>query len=401
MALRESERMANPDPHARRPQRPRASARRSGRIGSGSDTDETRVGTRTLSVLRPPLSWPKRIGIVVVLVAIGGTLVLAAGALTNHKPASSGSPRPGASGSPGHSNQPSGGISVPDAAPVISPPDSAVTKVASWTAEITIPTLSVRRQDLRLRVYRNGKQVLDLPVHKGSTMTVTNIRLKGGENTITAAFVGPGGVGPVSVPVTITLDKVAPGLRITAPADGAVINSPSAEVRGITEAGAAVTVLNASNSAKSEVTAAADGSFQTSIELGPGTNDLTVTAVDGAGNTATSSRSIVHGSGKADAQLTLSQDKFRLRRLPATFNVDLLVFDADGLAVDGAPVTFSLSPPGQPTSTYDATTDHGSASWLGITLPHDSTEVGTGFVTASLTLPDGTVLRNTVHFEVR
>ena len=70
-----------------------------------------------------------------------------------------------------------------------------MTKVASWTAEITIPTLSVRRQDLRLRVYRNGKQVLDLPVRKGSTMTVTNIPLKGGENSITAAFVGPGASG--------------------------------------------------------------------------------------------------------------------------------------------------------------------------------------------------------------
>ena len=222
---------------------------------------------------------------------------------------------------------------MPDVAPVITPPDAAVTKVASWTAEITIPTLSVPRQDLHLRIYRDGKQLRDVAVRKGSTMTVKIIPLKRGENSITAAFVGPGDVGPVSAAVAITLDQVAPSLRVSAPAEGAVINSPSAEVRGITEPGVPVTVLNTSNSAKAAVTAAADGTFQTTIELGPGKNDLTVTVADGVGNTTTNTRSVVHGTGKADVQLTISQDKFRLRRLPATFDADVLVFDADGLAV--------------------------------------------------------------------
>jgi hypothetical protein len=338
---------------------------------------------------------------VIVLVAIGGTLLLAAGALTNHSPGGSGSARPGPSRQPGQSSRPSSGTFVPDAAPVITPPDAAVTRLASWTAEVTIPTLTVRRQDLRLRIYRNSRQVLDVAVRKGSTMTVRNIPLRRGENSITAAFVGPGGVGPTSAPVTITLDRVAPGLKISAPADGAVINSPSADIRGITEAGAAVTVLNTSNSARSQVTAAADGSFHTTIELGSGTNDLTVTALDSVGNKATSSRSVVHGTGKADAQLKLSRDVFRLRQLPVRLDVHVLVFDGDGIPVDGVRVTFSLSPPGQPTSTDEETTVHGSASWLGITLARDSMEAGTGFVTALVTLADGTVLRSTVQFEVR
>ena len=59
--LRESGRMADPDPHDRRPQRPRASARRTGRIGRPLDTDETRVGTQTRAVVRPPLSLTRRI----------------------------------------------------------------------------------------------------------------------------------------------------------------------------------------------------------------------------------------------------------------------------------------------------------------------------------------------------
>jgi hypothetical protein len=232
-------------------------------------------------------------------------------------------------------------------------------------------------------------------------MTVRNIPLKGGENSITAAFVGPGGIGPASAPVTITLDQVAPSLRVSAPLEGAVINSPSAEVRGITEPGVPVTVVNTSNSTKAAVTAAADGGFQTTIELGPGKNDLTITVADAVGNTSSNSRSVVHGTGKADVQLTISKDTFRLGRLPATFDADVLVFDADGAAVDGAAVVFSLSPPGQPASTYNATTDQGTATWLGITLARDSTEVGTGLVTASVTLSDRTVLRASVPFEVK
>lgn len=393
--------MADPDLHDRRPERPRASARRTRRLGRPLDSDETRVGTQTLAVVREPLSWPKRIGILIALVAIGGTVVLAGGALTSQAPAGSGSPRPGVSGSADHSSPPISGTAVPDVAPIIMPPDAAVTKVAAWTVEVTIPTLSLRRQDLHLRIYRDGKQVRDVLVRKGTTMTVRYIPLKRGANSITAAFVGPGGVGPVSAAVSITLDQIAPSLRVSAPAEGAVINSPAAQVRGITEPGVPVTVLNASNGEKSEVMAAADGGFETTIELGPGKNNLSVSAVDGVGNTTTSTRSIVHGTGKADVQLTISQDTFRLRRLPATFDADVLVFDADGVAVDGAAVTFSLSPPGQPASRYDATTDHGTASWLGITLARDSTEAGTGLVTVAVTLADRTVLRDSVSFEVR
>lgn len=363
--------------------------------------EETRVGTQTRTVVRSPLSWPKRIGIVVALFAIGGTVVLAGGALTNHAPGSSGSPHPGGSNLPRHSTGPSGGVSAPDAAPVIAPPSAAVTNLTSWTAAITVPTLAVPRAGLRLRIYRNGRQILDVPLRKGSTVAVRNIPLLRGQNSITAAFVGPGGVGPISAAVAITRDAVAPAIRITAPAAGAVVNSPSVEIVGITEAGAAVTVLNASNNARAMVTAAADGSFQAAVRLAAGTNALTISAVDGVGNTATIARSVVLGTARADAQLTLSQDRFRLQRLPASFDVHLLVFDAGGHAVDGLQVTFSLSPPGQATSTSEATTDHGSACWLGITLARDSTEAGTGFVTSLVTLPDGTVLRNTVHFQVR
>ena len=77
-----------------------------------------------------------------------------------------------------------------------------------------------------------------------------------------------------------------------------------------------------------------------------------------------------------------------------------MVIDANGLAVDGAPVTFSLSPPGQPTSTYAATTEAGRASWIGVTLS-EGLQAGNGFVTARVTLADGSTIQKTAPFAVK
>jgi hypothetical protein len=110
--------------------------------------------------------------------------------------------------------------------------------------------------------------------------------------------------------------------------------------------------------------------------------------------------SVTRGTGVPDAQLQLSKTSFRLRNLPTQFDATLLVLDANGVAVEGASVTFSLSPPGAPTSTYSATTAAGRAAWQHVTLP-DGLQAGDGFVTARVTLGDGTSLQRIVSFTIR
>ena len=64
-----------------------------------------------------------------------------------------------------------------------------------------------------------------------------------------------------------------------------------------------------------------------------------------------------------------------------------------------ASVTFSLSPPGVPTSTYQATIQSEQATWMP-QVPNGAS-VGGGFVTAKVTLPNGKIVTGIALFEVR
>jgi hypothetical protein len=238
-------------------------------------------------------------------------------------------------------------------------------------------------------------------VPAGAGMTVRGIPLRSGKNTITAAFVGPSGEGPRSTPILITLDNTRPTLSVKAPAQKATVTGPTVTVRGTTEAGATVTVAIAATSWSTVLTAGRNGRFAAVVDLASGSNQLTITSADAAGNATTATRTVVRSSGGAAAQLTLTPDTFRLRDLPQELNVLVTVVDVRGRPVDGAPVTFSLSPPGQPTSTYQATCTGGLATWSGVTLQRDGAIAGAGFVTARVTLADGTIVQTSAPFTIR
>ena len=76
------------------------------------------------------------------------------------------------------------------------------------------------------------------------------------------------------------------------------------------------------------------------------------------------------------------------------------VADVGGKRVPGATVTFSLSPPGQPTSTYTTETNsNGVATWR-ITLPKAGTIKGAGLATVAVTLTDGRTVSGSSAFEI-
>jgi hypothetical protein len=354
--------------------------------------------------VQPRLGWSRRIGIVIALLALGGTVVLAGGFGTRGAPqpvAVSASPRRTLAATPTLRITDAPAAATPHGAPSIAKPATEVTTDATWDARVTLTTAGIPRNQLTLRIYRNDTMALEVPVRAGRTMLVRDIPLEQGLNAISAAFVASGGEGPRSAGVSLTLDDIPPEIALSDPVDHAVINAPLVTLRGQTEPEATVTVQNLSSGARlSTATADAQGRFQVGIGLTPGGNDLEITARDKAGNTARAARSITRGAGVADVQLSMTRTSFRVRSLPATFDVTLLVTDASGLAVDRAPVTFSLSPPGLPTSTFQATTELGHAAWLAVTLP-EGLQVGSGFVTARVTLPDGATLQQTTTFTVR
>ena len=392
--------MAVPASPPRNSRRPAAAGGGGARAGSRGG-DPRWAGEQAAQPVRR-ISWPRRIGFILALCALGGTVAYASG-LTGH-----GRPAPSASGAPtapatagGDALVASPGPGVPAAAPVVGAPAAAVTATATWSAQVAIPDLGIATSNLRLAIYRNGRKVMTVRVPAGTSMVVRNIPLRSGRNTITAAFVGPDGEGPRSAPVAITLDNTRPTLSIRQPAPDAKVNGPTVAVQGTTEAGATVTLSIAATGWSTQVTAGSDGRFQADVDLASGRNQLAITSADAAGNTVTRSLTVVRTPGGAAAQLTLTPNTFRLRNLPQTLDIKVAIVDERGKPVNGVPVTFSISPPGQPTSTYQATCTAGIATWSGVTVQRDGAVAGAGFVTVRATLADGTIVRASAPFTIK
>jgi uncharacterized protein YfaP (DUF2135 family) len=86
------------------------------------------------------------------------------------------------------------------------------------------------------------------------------------------------------------VDTSGPTLVISSPEDRTVTAQPTVDVRGRTESGATLTVRG------SVVALAADGTFATTVSLTEGTNVIDITATDLAGNSASTSRTVVYDS---------------------------------------------------------------------------------------------------------
>ncbi|HEV2429632.1 MAG TPA: hypothetical protein VGV64_07310 [Thermoplasmata archaeon] len=83
--------------------------------------------------------------------------------------------------------------------------------------------------------------------------------------------------------VGVTVDTTPPTLSITSPSPSASVSTPVVAVIGVAEAGSTVWVDGV------PVTLGSGGSFSSNVALTPGSNTITVTATDPAGNVATRS----------------------------------------------------------------------------------------------------------------
>jgi len=384
----------------RRSNRPAAGAR--GSAGWRASGLQPGQGERPRAGRGNRISWPRRIGFVIALCLVGGAVAVAGGFVGGSPGPATPRPRPSVAlaGDGSRSAAPSFPSGVPLAAPVVAPPAQRSIPRAAWTIHVTIPDLGMPRQQVRLAVYRNGARIATVRLPAGSTMSA-NLKLQPGANRIVAAFVGPGGQGPHSAPVSLIVDARRPTITIRAPADGTVVATPSVTLRGVTEQGATVTITNVALGRTLTAIAARNGAFSVAVPLEMGSNALRIAAADAAGNTVRSALTVVRDAGRAQMQLTLSTAAFHLRRLPQSFEAQVTITDVSGNPLDGGTVTFSVSPPGQPTSTFQAPVAGGHATWSHATLPREGTIAGQGFVTARVSLRDGTALLASAPFTIR
>ena len=285
-------------------------------------------------------------------------------------------------------------------APVIAGGDTVSTREKNWTARVTLVSTLVPREELTLRVLRNGTELRDVDLGKGRSMAVPDIGLKLGDNVITVAYVWNGAAGPESNTVTVTRDGSAPSVDVVSPIDGSTTSASQVTVGGRAETGSIVRVKNVTVGSAAE-----RGDRHGRLVLG----------IDGAGERG--QQALGHGDRHGrqrddrDSHASLGirrrptsrsscrTTRSKLANLPVALQITATLTNGTGTSDDGASVTFSLSPPGVPTSTYQGTIQSEQATWT----PQVPTgaSLGGGFATAKVTLPNGKFVTGTALFKVR
>jgi hypothetical protein len=311
---------------------------------------------------------------VVVLSAASGAVVRAVGGI--------GSGLSAAIGKFTATPAPSPTAAVAPDAPVLETPIEPYTNQATADVSGTIPGAAVGRADVQIRLYMStagkpAKTVGDQAVGGSVSFTFPAIALTQGANTFTATIVRDGTESEPSAAITYVLDTKAPTLTIAAPRNGATINRSTVAVTGRTQARSAILVRDGDSNTSATATAGTDGTFSVSIALAAGTNALSVTATDPAGNAKSTSLTVRRGSGKLTASLSVSLYRFSAKKLPDPLTVRVTVVDPDGHPLADAAVTFTISVPGVPTITQQETTDKSGRASFSTTIPRGAS-IGTG-----------------------
>jgi len=318
-----------------------------------------------------------------VLVLAGGAIVFAGGGL--NAPAA----QPGASGS-----------FEPLPAPQILTPDDVLTRDTTMDLTLTRPAGLAVSTDYTVRITVNSEKVMERPLPDQEQFVLSGIPLTEGENSIRAALLDGAVLGATSAAIIVTRDTTAPVIRVTRPASGATVYTEQETLRGRTEAGATLNIADAFGNAIA-TSVDPDGHFTADLTLALGANDLLLSSRDLAGNTASAHVTINRAETLATLTLEVSADKLKATDLPQTLVATAYIQDEEGRAVDGAQVTFSLSPPNATTLTYRTTSAAGKATWSEVDIASSDDPHGSWLITVLVELPSGTELRANKSISVR
>ncbi len=356
------------------------------------------------SVRRSPgsgggLPWPARIVLVVAIVALGGSVLLVASGLLGSAVRGFGHAVGDMFGAVTGPSPTTVASAIPrPSAPHLVVPTNAYTQQPAWDVQGYAPA-SALGQGYSVRIYVNGTLARQQQLGPTADFTVPSVPIPLGRSSITATIIGPGGESDPSAPISVVFSNVPPALTITSPQDGAVINGGSVTVAGKTRTGATVTIRN-DNTHQNSTAVATSGLFSITVTLGPGTNNLAITATDPAGNTTSKTIKVIGGTGQTTVRLHLSNARVALASLPAPLSMVVTVLDQNGAPLANAQVAFTLQVPGLTPVTFQSVTGaDGTATWA-TTIPKDGVVTGNSLVTVLVTTPDGKQLTRTGSFAI-
>jgi len=186
-------------------------------------------------------------------------------------------------------------VSISDP-PTLQQPAEPYTAEATVDLIVTVPSDVVGDPNSRLRVYLALKDQAPTPIQEAplsvTAQTVIPVELTKGINDFSVTIVGPGGESDPSPVVRYVLDQAPAKVTIYSPEEGSVVNGPTVEINGKTQARSTLIARNAANGASVNGAAATDGLFTLSLPISTGTNEITITATDLAGNEKREQRTI-------------------------------------------------------------------------------------------------------------
>ena len=251
-------------------------------------------------------------------------------------------------------------------APSIESPTEPYTNQPQVDLVVTVPSRLAGNPDYLVRVYLALKDQSPAPIDEkplaSTARMIIPVTLSNGVNDFSVTLVGPAGESESSPLARWILDRSKPGIKLTSPKDGAEINRKAVTIDGRTQARSTIIIRNQKTGESIAGTAAADGTFSLAVPIANGSNVIRIAITDPAGNDNDLSLTVRRGSGKLRASLSSSAYLIHQRDLPMDVRLTVLVDDPDGKPLAGARVTFTLSIPGIPTITGDATTDSNGAA---------------------------------------
>lgn len=290
--------------------------------------------------------------------------------------------------------------------PTLNEPSEAITAAATVTISGSLPQDLLEKSDALIRIIitrDDGSTITGAEIEMPRTpgFDVSQIPLSSGSNQIEAVVVVNGVEGTRSAPITIVRDTTAPSLTVKAPAPGAILSGDSVAVTGKTDKDIDVQVRNETTGTIESGRSTTKGAFSIDIALRDGTNVLTVTATDGAGNQTSKSVEISTSASVGRISIILNPGTIILSKKPIAFRITATATDSTGAAAANVRVCMYVTAPGAAPSTPVCSTSdvNGRAAWDYLFPDNFNTE-GRGLVTVTYELSVGDPISGTQSFHV-
>ena len=272
--------------------------------------------------------------------------------------------------------------------PTLVQPADPYTALKTVDLVVNVPQALEGSTDQRIKVYLTLPDQAPTPITEveigEGPRTVIPVDLSNGINDFQVSIVGPGGESDLSAVVRYVFDATPPKITISSPKNNAVVNGKAVTIKGKTQARTTLLARNDANGSSIAGNAGSDGTFQLSLALAPGTNKITISGTDPAGNESEATINVKRGSGKLTVSLSASDYRIKRSQLPEAITLSATVTDPDGQALANADITFTLSIPGIPTATVDGKTNKNGKASFKTTIPKGA-DPGQGSATVLVT----------------